>query len=110
MRRKDFDAEDRHELEDFVIGDANLPAGVSKTPDGRYQAEGVRLPRRNSVGYSDQQTMVGTRLLAKLSLIIKPAGPSITATSDRATVNFGNGLREDELHYLYSLIKRKITI
>ena len=97
------------ELEDFEIGDANLPAGVCKTPDGRYQAEGVRVPPRNSAGYSDQQIMGGTKLLAKLSLIIKPPGPSITASSDKATVNFGKGLREDELRYLYALIKRKIT-
>jgi hypothetical protein len=53
--------------------------------------------------------MGGTKLLAKLSLIIKPPGPSITASSDKATVNFGKGLREDELRYLYALIKRKIT-
>jgi hypothetical protein len=97
------------ELEDFVMGDANLPAGVSKTPDGRYQAEGVRAHPRNSGGYSGHQVMAGTKLLAKLSLIIRPPGPSITATSDQATVNFGQGLREDELHYLYALIKKKIT-
>lgn len=97
------------ELEDFVIGDANLPAGVSRTPDGRYQAEGVRVASRNSGGYSDQQVVAGTKLLAKLSLIMKPPGPSITASSDKATVNFGQGLRADELRYLYALIKRKIT-
>ncbi len=97
------------ELEDFVMGDANLPAGVSKTPDGRYQAEGVRVHSPNSSGYSGHQVMAGTKLLAKLSLIMTPPGPSMTATSDQATVNFGQGLREDELHYLYALIKKKIT-
>jgi hypothetical protein len=98
-----------HELEDFEIGEANLQAGVRKTPDGRYQAEGVRVPPGNSAGYSDQQVMGGTKLLATLSLIMKPPGPSITASSDTATVNFGKGLREDELRYLYALIKKKIT-
>jgi hypothetical protein len=98
-----------HELEDFEIGEANLQAGVRKTPDGRYQAEGVRVPPGNSAGYSDQQIMGGTKLLATLSLIMKPPGPSITASSDKATVNFGKGLREDELRYLYALIKKKIT-
>jgi hypothetical protein len=97
------------ELEDFVIGDANLPAGVSRTPDGRYQAVGVAVAPGNSGGYSDQQVVAGTKLLAKLSLIMKTAGPSITASSDKATVNFGQGLREDELRYLYALIKKKIT-
>jgi hypothetical protein len=97
------------ELEDFVIGDANLPAGVCRTPDGRYQAVGVRVPPRNSGGYSGQQVVAGTKLLAKLSLIMKPAGPSITASSDKATVNFGKGLWEDELRYIHALIKKKIT-
>ncbi len=97
------------ELEDFVMGDADLPAGVLKTPDGHYQAEGVRVHRRKYGGYSDQQVVVGTKLLAKLSLVMKPPGPSITASSDKATVNFGKGLREDELRYLYALIKKKMT-
>ena len=97
------------ELEDFVIGDANLPAGVSRTPDGRYQAQGVPVSPRHSGGYSDEQAMAGTKLLAKLSLIIRPAGPSITASSDKATINFGQGLREEELRYLHALIKKKIT-
>jgi hypothetical protein len=97
------------ELEDFVIGDANLPAGVSRTPDGRYQAQGVPVSPRHSGGYSDEQVMAGTKLLAKLSLIIRPAGPSITASSDKATVNFGQGLCEEELRYLHALIKKKVT-
>jgi hypothetical protein len=97
------------ELEDFVIGDANLPAGVSRTPDGRYQAVGVAVSPGNSGGYSDRQVVAGTKLLAKLSFLISPGGPSITASSDKATVNFGKGLREDELRYLYALIKKKIT-
>ena len=88
------------------MGDAHLQAGVRKTPDGRYRAEGVRV---SPGGYSDPQIMGGTKLLARLSLIMKPPGPSITASSDKATVNFGKGLREDELRYLYALIKRKIT-
>jgi len=97
------------ELEDFVMGDANLPAGVSRTPDGRYQAVGVAVSPGNPGGYSDQQVVAGTKLLAKLSFLISPPGPSITASSDKATVNFGKGLREDELRYLYALIKKKIT-
>ena len=97
------------ELEDFVVGDANLPAGVSRTPDGRYKAVGVAVSPGNSGGYSDQQVLAGTKLLAKLSLIMKAPGPSITASSDKATVNFGKGLRQDELRYLYALIKKKIT-
>ena len=98
-----------HELEDFQMGDADLQAGVVKTPDGRYQAKGVPVPPGDSAGYSDQQIMGGTRLLAKLSLIMKPPGPSITASSDKATVSFGKGLGEEELRYLYAVIKRKIT-
>jgi hypothetical protein len=97
------------ELEDFVMGDANLPAGVCRTPDGRYQAEGLGVPPRDYGGYSGHQVMAGTKLLSKLSLIIRPPGPSITASSDEATVNFGQGLREDELGYIYALIKKKIT-
>lgn len=98
-----------NELEDFVMGDADLAGGVSKTPDGSYRAIGQRVPHSNSGGDSNQQVMAGTKLLAKFSLIINPPGPSLTATSDKATVNFGKGLREDELRYLYALIKKKIT-
>lgn len=97
------------QLEDFVMGDANLPIGVSRTPDGRYQAEGVPVSPGNSGGYSDQQVMGGTKLYGKLSLFFNPPGPSITASGNKATVNFGKGLREDELRYLYALIKKKIT-
>ena len=78
-----------------------------KTPESRYQDKDVLGPTRKPGGYSDQQPMTGANLLAKLSLTVP--GPSITASSDKATVNFGKGLREDELHYLYALISRKIT-
>jgi len=97
------------ELEDFVMGDADLPGGVSRTPDGSYRAVGQRVPHRKPGSNPNQQVMAGTKLLAKFSLIIDPPGPSLTASSDKATVNFGKGLREDELRYLYALIKKKIT-
>jgi hypothetical protein len=50
--------------------------------------------------------VVGKKLIAKLFFTVP--GPSITASSDKATVNFGKGLGEDELRYLYALIKKKI--
>lgn len=97
------------ELEDLVMGDANLPIGVSRTPDGRYQAEGVPVSLGNSGGFSDRQVMIGMKVYGMLSPIFNPPGPSITARGDKATVNFGKGLREDELRYLCALIKKKIA-
>jgi hypothetical protein len=97
------------ELADLVIGDADLPIGVSRTPDGRYQAEAVAVSAGNPRGYYDKQDMISTKLGGKLFLSFNPPGPRITAYGDNATVNFGKGLREDELHYLYALIKRKLT-
>ena len=78
-----------------------------RTRGGGYQDKNVRGFVHKTGGHSDQQSMTWTNLLAKLSLTMP--SPSITASSDKATVNFGKGLREDELRYLYGLIKRKIT-
>jgi hypothetical protein len=90
------------ELEDFVMVNTE-----PKTPRGGYQSKNVRGFVHNPGAYSGQQPTAGTNLLAKL--FPTGPGPSITASSDEATVNFGKGLREDELRYLYALIKKKIT-
>ncbi len=44
-----------------------------------------------------------------LTLIRLVPSQGITARSDRVAVNFGNGLRDDELAYLYALIRKILT-
>ncbi len=91
------------------MGEVYHPIEVSRTPDSRYQAEAVPVSPGNPGGYSGQRVMAGTKVHRKLARFFNLQGPSITALGDKATVSFGKGLHEDELHYLYALIKKKIT-
>jgi len=80
------------ELEELVLPEVDLsPLLVQKLPDG------TTLPQ-------SQRMMAAGNFLSKLT---RTAG--ITARSDKATLEFGQGLSKDELRYLQTEIKRIIA-
>ncbi len=101
-----------YELEDFEIGRAFRTPGFRSVGAGKYMVETddedlqeefkTRFP-----GKGRQDMMVGRGTASMLSGISSAFGPSgaITARSDKVTVSFGQGLRQDELEYIHAKLK-----
>lgn len=101
------------ELEEFRLIESSLPDGVSVSDDGRVEIDPTyaseeelrnpsQLMKRNE--FLDSPKF---QKLAKLLFQLLPK-PYIVAISDKSYVEWGRGLTESELKYLYTLIKKTI--
>lgn len=99
------------ELEEFRLIEASLPEGVSVSDDGMVEIDPTyaseeelrnpsQLMKRNE--FLDSPKF---QKLAKWLFQLLPK-PYIVAISDKSYVEWGRGLTESELKYLYALIKK----
>lgn len=100
------------ELEELEIHESKLPAGITRSPEGRWMIdkgalrEGSRHHRFAAAG--NGETVPLGPVLSCLMTAVLPmgAGPRIMARSDKNTVWFGAGLDREELFFLYTRLRK----
>ena len=82
--------------------------------DRRSALKGIEIPgmkKLKDFGDTGTPRLPDGRAVPKilLALMRMASSQGITARSDRAVVNFGRGLPDDEIAYLYALIRKMLT-